>query len=65
VSYLKEDRRPAILVESVNGLEFNRLKAQHATGVPELVLNNVEDFVIRQSASIADATLKSVKHQEY
>jgi hypothetical protein len=65
VSYMKEDLRPAILVESAQGVEFSNLKAQHAAGVPALVLNNVEDFTIRQSPSIADASLKAVKHQEY
>jgi polygalacturonase len=65
VSYMNEDLRPAILVESVQGMEIGNLKAQHAAGVPALVLNNVEDFTIRQSPSIADASLKAVKHQEY
>ena len=65
ISYLKEDLRPAILVEDVQGMEFNNLKAQHADGVPALVLNNVQDFMIRQSPSIADASLKTIKHQEY
>ena len=65
ISYLKEDLRPAILVEDVQGMEFNNLKAQHADGVPALVLNNVQDFMISQSPSIADASLKAVKHQEY
>ena len=61
VSYMKEDLRPAILVESVQGMEFTNLKTQHAAGVPPLVLNNVEDFTIRQPPSIADASLKAVK----
>jgi hypothetical protein len=65
VSCMKEDLRPAILVESVQGIEFSNLNAQHAAGVPALVLNHVEDFTIRQSPSVADANLKAVKHQEY
>jgi polygalacturonase len=65
VSYLKEDLRPAIVAESVQGMQLNHLQAQHAAGIPSIVLNNVEDFAIRQSPSIPDATLKVAKHQEY
>ena len=38
VGYLKEDRRPAFVLDSVDGIELENCKAQKANGVPTLVM---------------------------
>jgi polygalacturonase len=65
VSFMQDDARPAIIPDSASGVQFRNLQAQHAPGVPALVLNNVEDFRIRDTQGVADTTAKSVKHVEY
>jgi polygalacturonase len=45
VSFLKEDLRPAFVLDDVKGVEFNNVKAQAAPGVPSFVLKNVEKFL--------------------
>jgi hypothetical protein len=65
VSYLKEDLRPAFLLDDVKNAEFNHVKAQHAGGVPTFVLKSVEDFAVRQSPGIADTGLRKVDRKEF
>jgi polygalacturonase len=65
VSYLKDDARPAIILDAVSGAQFRNLQAEHASGVPALVLNNVEDFRIRDTLGVPDTAAKSLKHAVY
>jgi hypothetical protein len=48
VSVMKEDLRPAFVMDSVTGVELNNVKAQHAPNVPTFVLKNVDDFTVHQ-----------------
>jgi polygalacturonase len=59
VSYMKEDLRPAFVLDDVKGADFFRVKAQHAPDVPTFSLTNVEDFSIRQS-SLPDTRIDRV-----
>jgi polygalacturonase len=65
VSFMKDDMRPALILSDVKGAEFNNLKAQHATGVPLMVLKNVTDFSVHHSQGLADAEMKEVKVKEF
>jgi polygalacturonase len=65
VSYMKDEARPAIILDNVSGAQFRNLVAQHASGIPALVLSDVEDFRLRDTRGIADTAAKSVKHAEY
>ena len=65
VGYMKDDLRPAFLLDNVKGVEFNHVKAQHAAGVPTFVLKSVEDFSVRQSRGIENIALKSVEGKEF
>ncbi len=65
VSFMKEDARPAVILDSVTGVGLRNLQAQHAAGVPALVLNNVQDFRLRDTKGIADTASKMVQHAEY
>lgn len=64
VSYLKEDLRPAFVLEDVKGAEFNLLKAQHAPRVPSFSLKHVTEFELFRSASLRDTKLKHVKEKK-
>jgi len=65
VRVMKEDMRPALILSDVTGAEFNDLKAEHASGVPLMVLKNVSDFSVHHSPGIADTVLKEVKTREF
>jgi hypothetical protein len=64
VSFLKEDLRPAFVLDDVKGVELNNVKAQTAPGVSAFVLKNVENFLVRNS-SVPDAKLASVKEKQF
>lgn len=61
VSYMKEDLRPAFVLNDVKGADFFRVKAQRATDVPTFTFLNVENFSVQQSASIPDTRHERVK----
>jgi hypothetical protein len=65
VSYLKEDLRPAFVLEDVKGAEFNLVKAQHASGVPIFSLKDVTDFSLFHTASLPDTKLEQVKEKQF
>jgi polygalacturonase len=64
VSYLKEDQRPAFVLEEVEGADFFRVKAQKAEGVPTFSLKNVTDFSVQQSRPVADTRLERVEQKK-
>jgi hypothetical protein len=61
---MKEDRRPAFVLDSVKGVDFQHVKAQKASGVPAFVLLNVEDFTVHGSPVAPDAHLDKVDRKE-
>jgi hypothetical protein len=60
IGFMKDDRHPAFVLDSVKNVEFRNLKAQHSPDVPTFVLKNVADFELYQSRGIPDTVLKSV-----
>jgi polygalacturonase len=44
VSYLKEDLRPAFILDNVTGADFQHVRAQKAEGASTIILNQVKDF---------------------
>lgn len=64
VSYMKEDLRPAFVLNDVKGADFYRIKAQHAPDVPTFALTNVENFSVQQSAQLPDTRLDRVKQRK-
>ena len=64
VKYLKEDLRPAFVLEDVQNVHLARVTAAHATGVPNFVLKNVENFSLHQSRPIADTELEKVGQKQ-
>jgi len=63
VGFMKEDRRPAFVLDSVNGVDFQHVKAQKAAGIPAFVLQNVEDFSVYRSG-VPDAHIENVARKE-
>lgn len=64
VSFTKEDRRPAFVLNSVRNVVFDAVKAQHADGVPTFVLRGVSNLDLRQSPDLPDTKLKNVEQKE-
>ena len=54
VGFLKEDGRPAFVLDSVKAASFQHVKAQKAAGVPGFVLLHVEDFRVHGSTLAPD-----------
>ena len=65
VHYLNEDLRPPFILRDVIEAEFNHVKAQHASGIPTLVLRNVEGFTVRDSPWAPDVKLESAKEKQF
>ncbi|HKE24720.1 MAG TPA: glycoside hydrolase family 28 protein [Bryobacteraceae bacterium] len=65
VSFLKDDLRPAFVLQSVKEAAFDHLKAQHLANVPTFVLKDVTDFDLRESAGLPDTSVKSTKQKEF
>jgi polygalacturonase len=64
VGFMKEDRRPAFVLESVRAADFQHVKAQKAEGVPSFVLINVADFTVHGSPMTPDAHIAKVNRKE-
>ena len=64
LSYLKDDLRPAFVLDQVNDVTFSRVKAQSA-GASTFVLKNVQDFSIHDSYPAPDKRIESVKVERF
>ncbi|HEV2232361.1 MAG TPA: glycoside hydrolase family 28 protein [Terriglobia bacterium] len=64
VSYMKEDLRPAFVLNDVKGADFLHVKAQHAPDVPVFALKDVSDFNIYSSRPLPDTHLESVEQKK-
>ena len=58
---VKEDLRPAFVLDDVAGADFVHVKAQLATGTPTFALKNVKDFSINLSRPIPDLFFDTVE----
>lgn len=64
VSYIKEDLRPAYLLDQVKNVDLNFVKGKTATGVAPLVIKNSDNIKLFQSFNVPDNILKSVTEKE-
>jgi polygalacturonase len=64
VSFIKEDRRPAFVLDSVEGVQFNGCTAVTANGVPTFVMMRVTGARAHRCAGVADFQLDSVARKE-
>jgi hypothetical protein len=66
--YLKEDLRPAFVLDDVKEAEFHYIDAQiapkvRAPGLPTFMLKNLEDFNTCLCSSVPDTQLEQVKQE--
>src|SRR6266446_6821768 len=54
VSYLKDDARPAFVMNDVKRAEFYFIRAQHGANVPTFTLKDIEEFSIQFSHPLSD-----------
>jgi polygalacturonase len=64
VGFTREDRRPAFVLDQVNGAAFENVKAQKASGVSTFVLKNVENFEAHHSQPVTDVQIARVDRRE-
>ena len=64
VGYVKEDTRPAFVLDDVKDISLSHVKAKKADGVPEFVLMNVARLSIDHCAPAADAWVEKVARRE-
>src|ERR1035437_2563442 len=64
VSYLKDDVRPAFVLDDVSGADFTRVKAQRAPTGKTFVLKDVSDFSTKQVRLVPDTHIDRVKQKE-
>jgi hypothetical protein len=63
VRYANQDFRPGFVLEDVVGADFIHVTAEHPTGAPTYILQNVENFNTYQSWPIPDTHLEKVARQ--
>ncbi len=63
VRAMKEDSRPAFVLQEVEGADFLHVKAQHAPDVPTFALKNVQDFSVHLSRPVPDTHLKTAQQK--
>jgi hypothetical protein len=65
VRCLKEDLRPALLLDDVKGADFRSIEADRAPGAPVFVLKQVENFRVSGSPPVSDAQLQRVEQRSF
>ncbi|TSJ38871.1 glycoside hydrolase family 28 protein [Mucilaginibacter corticis] len=64
VSYDKEDLRPAIALDNVEGADFEHIRAQKANGASIFMLNKVKNFKIFNSDQLENTKLAEVDKKQ-
>ena len=64
LSFMKEDRRPAFVIDQAEDVELNHVKAQKAPGVPSVVLLQVKNFRTSGGGSVADVKVPAAVKRE-
>ncbi|MBL4630754.1 MAG: right-handed parallel beta-helix repeat-containing protein [Paraglaciecola sp.] len=62
IKYLKDDTRPAFVLQNVDQAYFTNVNANQAEDVPTFVLQHVNHFKMTQSKTLADTHHKQAEH---
>jgi hypothetical protein len=65
LSLMKDDLRPAFLLNDVKDAMFRFLKVPRVQAVPTFVLKNVEEFSVHESQPVPDANLYKVEKKSF
>jgi polygalacturonase len=60
IACIKEDARPAFVLNDVQGADFSHIKIPHADGVPAFALSKVADFNVYESKPLPNTQLDRV-----
>jgi len=64
VSYMKEDLRPAFILDNVDGADFQHVRAQKAEGASIFMLNQVKNFNVFNTAQLPNTKLALADKKE-
>jgi hypothetical protein len=64
VAYMQEDRRPAFVLDGVEGVALEHCKAAKASGAPILVMMNAKGVSARRCSGLADFQADSAARKE-
>jgi len=64
VGYATEDRRPAFVLDTVEGIELDHCTAAKSSGVPALVMMNAKGVSVHRSTGLADFQGDTVARKE-
>lgn len=64
ISYMKDDLRPAFILNDVKDARFSRMKIQRAPVTAAFVLSNVNNFAITESGLIPDNRFTGIINRE-
>jgi polygalacturonase len=64
VSYMKEDLRPAFVLDNVDGADFQHVRAQKAEGTPMFMLTQVKNFTLFNNDKLPNTKLAAVDKKE-
>ena len=62
---MKEDRRPAFVLEDVKDAEFRNVRADKAKGIPTFMLMKVEDIRVKDSRPVADTRVERAAKKSF
>ena len=65
VHFLKDDLRPAFILDHVQGADLQHIKAQKVQGGSSFMLKDVKDFSLINSGSLTDTRLTDVVSREF
>jgi polygalacturonase len=65
VGFMKEDRRPAFVLEDVKDAEFRNVRADKAQGIPTFMLMKVEDIRVKDSRPVADTRVTRAEKKSF
>jgi hypothetical protein len=65
VGFMKEDRRPAFVLEDVKDAEFRGVRADKAEGIPTFMLMKVEDVRVKDSRPVADTVVERAETRSF
>jgi hypothetical protein len=64
VHFMKDEQRPAFILDHVQGADLQHIRAQKVQGVSTFVLKDVIDFSLINSGAVPDTKLADVANKE-
>ena len=65
VTLMKDDQRPAFILDDVKGADFNFVKAQKSANVPSLVLKNVKRVNLFHAFNLPEKNIESSENEKF